>query len=82
MVIIKRKELSFSERLFLPEIARALSHSLRIFERQAHRAPGFEPVEVRMALELLGGVIEELDRHRQPSTISAVGAASAEIQRS
>ena len=33
MVIVKRKELSFSERLFLPEIARALSHSLRAIFR-------------------------------------------------
>ena len=33
MVIVKRKELSFAERLFLPEIARALSHSLRAIFR-------------------------------------------------
>jgi hypothetical protein len=29
MVIVKRKELSLAERLYLPEIARALSMSLR-----------------------------------------------------
>ena len=29
MVIVKRKQLSLAERWYLPEIARALSHSLR-----------------------------------------------------
>ena len=38
MVIVKRKELSFRERLYLPEIARALSHSFRaIFQRKVTR---------------------------------------------
>ncbi|MEM7308512.1 MAG: NADH-quinone oxidoreductase subunit I [Planctomycetota bacterium] len=38
MVIVKRKELSLAERLFLPEIARALSHSVRaIFKRKITR---------------------------------------------
>ena len=44
MVIVKRKELSLWERLYLPEVARALSHSLRaIFKpkitRQYPEAP-------------------------------------------
>jgi NADH-quinone oxidoreductase subunit I len=33
MVIVKRKELSLAEKLYLPEIARALSHSLRALFR-------------------------------------------------
>jgi NADH-quinone oxidoreductase subunit I len=38
MVIVKRKELSLTERLYLPEIARALSHSFRaIFKRKITR---------------------------------------------
>ena len=38
MVIVKRKELSFAERLYLPEIARALSVSLRaIFKKKVTR---------------------------------------------
>jgi len=38
MVIVKRKELSFRERLYLPEIARALSHSLAaIFKKKITR---------------------------------------------
>ena len=38
MVIVKRKELSILERLYLPEIARALSHSLRsIFKKKITR---------------------------------------------
>ena len=38
MVIVKRKELTLSERLYLPEIARALSTSLRaIFKKKVTR---------------------------------------------
>jgi len=38
MVIVKRKELSLVERLYLPEIARALSHSIRaIFKKKITR---------------------------------------------
>ena len=45
MVIVKRKELSFSERLFLPEIARALSHSLRtLFRKKITRQYPEEPL--------------------------------------
>ncbi len=45
MVIVKRKELSLSERLYLPEIARALSHSLRaIFKPKITRQYPEEPL--------------------------------------
>ena len=45
MVIVKRKELSFRERLYLPEIARALSHSLRaIFKPKITRMYPEEPL--------------------------------------
>ena len=38
MVIVKRKELSLAERLYLPEVARALSHSFRaIFKKKVTR---------------------------------------------
>ena len=46
MVIVKRKELSLSERLFLPEIFRALSHSLRaIFKPKITRQYPEQPLE-------------------------------------
>lgn len=45
MVIVKRKELSLLERLFLPEIARALSHSFRaIFKPKVTRRYPEEPL--------------------------------------
>ena len=45
MVIVKRKELSLSERLYLPEIARALSMTLRaIFQRKVTRQYPEEPL--------------------------------------
>jgi NADH-quinone oxidoreductase subunit I len=45
MVVVKRKELSLAERLYLPEIARALSHSLRaIFRRKVTRQYPEEPL--------------------------------------
>jgi len=45
MVIVKRKELSLAERLFLPEIARALSYSLRaIFKPKITRQYPEEPL--------------------------------------
>jgi len=45
MVIVKRKELSLSERLFLPEIARALSYSLRaIFKPKITRQYPEDPL--------------------------------------
>jgi NADH-quinone oxidoreductase subunit I len=45
MVIVKRKELSLRERLYLPEIARALSHSLAaIFKKKITRQYPEEPL--------------------------------------
>jgi len=45
MVIVKRKELSLRERLYLPEIARALSYSLRaIFKPKITRQYPEEPL--------------------------------------
>ena len=45
MVIVKRRELSFSEKLFLPEIFRALSHSFRaIFKPKITRQYPEEPL--------------------------------------
>jgi NADH-quinone oxidoreductase subunit I len=45
VVIVKRKQLSLTERLFLPEIARALSHSFRaIFKRKITRQYPEEPL--------------------------------------
>ena len=45
MVIVKRKELSLAERLYLPEIARALSMSLRaIFKPKVTRQYPEEPL--------------------------------------
>ncbi len=45
MVIVKRKELSFAERLYLPEIARALSVSLRaIFKKKVTRQYPEQPL--------------------------------------
>ena len=47
MVIVKRKELSLRERLYLPEIARALSYSLRaIFKKKVTRQYPEEPLPV------------------------------------
>lgn len=45
MVIVKRKELSLAERFYLPEIARALSHSFRaIFKPKVTRQYPEEPL--------------------------------------
>ena len=45
MVIVKRKELTFSERLYLPEIARALAMSVRaIFKKKVTRQYPEEPL--------------------------------------
>ena len=47
MVIVKRKELSLAERLYLPEIFRALSHSVRaIFKPKITRQYPEEPLPV------------------------------------
>jgi len=47
MVIVKRKELSLSERLYLPEVFRALSHTLRaIFKPKVTRQYPEERLEV------------------------------------
>jgi len=45
MVIVKRKELSLAEKIYLPEIARALSHTLRaIFKAKVTRQYPEEPL--------------------------------------
>ncbi len=45
MVIVKRKELSFAERLYLPEIVRGLAFTLRaIFQRKVTRQYPEEPL--------------------------------------
>jgi NADH-quinone oxidoreductase subunit I len=47
VVIVKRKQLSFSERLYLPEVARALSFTLRaIFKRKITRQYPEDPLPV------------------------------------
>ncbi len=47
MVIVKRKELTLAERLYLPAIARALAHSLGlIFRRKVTRQYPEEPLPV------------------------------------
>ena len=47
MVIVKRKELTLAERLYLPEIARALSYSFRaIFQPRVTRQYPEEPLPV------------------------------------
>jgi NADH-quinone oxidoreductase subunit I len=46
MVIVKRKDLSLAERLYLPEVARALSMSFRaMFRRRVTRQYPEEPLE-------------------------------------
>ena len=62
MVIVKRKELSLAERLYLPEIARALGHSIRAI---------FKPKITRRVRDInqlthtcgfhLGGKVPEID---------------------
>jgi NADH-quinone oxidoreductase subunit I len=47
MVIVKRKELSLAERLYLPEIARGLAHTFRaLFRRKVTRQYPEEPLPV------------------------------------
>ena len=45
MVIVKRRELTFAERLFLPGIARAMSHTFRtLFKKEVTRRYPEEPL--------------------------------------